>query len=156
MPLAAGSRRNIVTPRCAWDGSTVAATRKTPASAACEMKTLLPLRLHPLLVRVARVFMAARSVPPSGSVRQADANISPLASGGSHRWHCSGVPNRRIELPTSELATDTAEATTQSTRASSSHTMPYVTTSMNEPPYDSGIIGARKPSGASFVMISLG
>ena len=124
MPSVDGSTRKMVTPRCRRDGSIVAATRKMPASAACEMNTLLPVNRQPPSTGVARVRMAARSVPPLGSVRQADARIAPLASGGSHRWRCSGVPDRRIEPPTSELATDTADATTQSTRASSSQTTP--------------------------------
>ena len=59
--------------------------KNTPASAACEMNTLLPFRTQPSSTAVARVRMPAKSVPPLGSVKQAEAKISPAASGGSHR-----------------------------------------------------------------------
>jgi hypothetical protein len=68
--------------------------------------------------------MLARSVPAPGSVRHADVRISPRAMGGSQRCFWASLPCRRMDPPTSEFVTDTTEATTQSTRASSSHTTP--------------------------------
>ena len=46
--------------------------------------------------------------------------LSPRAIARSQRSFCPSVPRRRIVLATSALLTETAEATTQSTRASSS------------------------------------
>ena len=68
--------------------------------------------------------MFARSVPPPGSVRHAEQSTSPRAIGGSQRCFCSSLPQRRIELAASELATETTDATTQSARASSSQMIP--------------------------------
>ena len=68
--------------------------------------------------------------------------ISPRAIAGSQRSFWAFDPWRRIEPATSELVTETTDATTQSTRAISSQIRPYVVTSTNDPPYSSGIIGA--------------
>ena len=74
--------------------------------------------------RIARAVAFSPGLVPPGSVRQAEAGASPLASAGSQRSFWAPVPWRRTELATSEFATDTTEATTQSTRASSSQITP--------------------------------
>ena len=44
---------------------------------------------------------------------------------GSQRCFCASLPNARIERATSEFETETTDAITQSTRASSSQMIPY-------------------------------
>ena len=66
MPSLCGSTRNAVTPRCFCARSIEATTRKSPACAACEMKTLVPSRRQPPddaprgALQVAEVGAAAR------------------------------------------------------------------------------------------------
>ena len=124
MPGVFGSTRNAVTPLCFCARSSVATTKKRPACAACEMKTLVPSSRQPPATRVAVVCMLGRSVPPPGSVRQAEVRQEPSAMRGSQRSFCASLPKRRIELATSEFETDTTEAITQSMRASSSQMTP--------------------------------
>ena len=88
------------------------------------MKTFVPLSRQPPSTRSAVVRRLPRSVPPPGSVRQAEVRTSPRAIGGSQRCFCASLPCRRSDPPTSELVTDTTDATTQSTRASSSQITP--------------------------------
>ncbi len=88
------------------------------------MKTLVPVRRQPPSTFTARVRRLARSVPPSGSVRQAEVRQLPSAMAGSQRRFCSSEPKRRIEPASSELVTETTEATTQSILASSSQMIP--------------------------------
>jgi hypothetical protein len=123
-PSLAGSTRNAVTPLCFLARSTDATTKKSPAWAAWEMKTLVPERRQPPSAFSAVVRRLPRSVPPPGSVRQAEVSTSPAASRGSHVSFCASVPWRRIDPPTSEFVTETTDATTQSTRASSSQISP--------------------------------
>ena len=66
----------------------------------------------------------ARSVPPPGSVRQAEQSTSPAAMRGSQRSRCASLPWPRRVLASSEFETLTTDATTQSTRASSSQITP--------------------------------
>ena len=119
-----GSTRKAVTPLCFFARSTLATTKKSPAWAAWEMKTLVPSRRKPPSTLRAVVLRLPRSVPPPGSVRQAEQSTSPAAIPGSQRSFWASLPARRIELATSEFETDTTEATTQSTRASSSQITP--------------------------------
>ena len=113
-----------MTPPCFFSRSTVATVKKTPAWAAWEMNTFVPVRRQPPSTRVAVVRMFGRSVPPPGSVRQAEARQRPAAISGSQRSCCAGVPCFRIAVATSEFETDTTDAITQSIRASSSTRTP--------------------------------
>ena len=70
--------------------------------------------------------MFPRSVPPPVSVRHAEQITSPLAMPGSQRCFCASVPKARTEHAISEFETETTDAITQSTRASSSQMIPYV------------------------------
>jgi hypothetical protein len=119
-----GSTRKAVTPLCLRSRSIEATTKNTPAWAAWEMKTLVPFSRQPPSTRVAVLCMLPRSVPPPGSVRQAEERISPRAMAGSQRSFWASLPKRRMDLASSELPTETTEAPTQSPRASSSQISP--------------------------------
>ena len=79
---------------------------------------------QPPSTRVAVDFRFPRSVPPPGSVRQAEQSTSPAAIFGNQRSCWASVPWARIELAQSEFETETTEAITQSMRASSSQITP--------------------------------
>ena len=57
-------------------------------------------------------------------MRQAEDRISPRAMRGSQCSFWVSLPKRRIDEAASEFCTETTEATTQSTRASSSQISP--------------------------------
>ncbi len=88
------------------------------------MNTFDPLSDQPPPVRSARVCTAARSLPPPGSVRAAAVSTDPSQIAGSQRSRWAPVPKRVIDPATSELVTETTDATTQSMRASSSQITP--------------------------------
>ena len=68
--------------------------------------------------------MLARSVPPPGSVKHADAMQRPLAISGNQRCFCASLPCSRIVRAASELLTLITDASTQSIRAISSQITP--------------------------------
>ena len=76
--------------------------KKSRAWAAWEMKTFVPSSSQPPSTFVAVVSMLPRSVPPRGSVRQAEQTVSPRAMPGSQRSFCAFVPKRSSEPATRE------------------------------------------------------
>jgi hypothetical protein len=87
----------------------------------------------------------AASEPDSGSVSANDAISSPLASSGSQRSFCCGVPSIRMPwepiptvVPISERNAGAVWHSSIITSASSSIVRP-------RPPYDSGIVRPNRP-----------
>ena len=87
------------------------------------MKLFAPLITHSPPSSRAVVRVAPASEPPAGSVSPNAPSAFPVASRGSQRAFCSGVPNRSIGMAPSETAASRVIATEESTRASSSNAM---------------------------------
>lgn len=90
------------------------------------MKHFVPLMTHSSVSGSSRavVRVAPASLPPSGSVRPNAPRISPEHSRGSHSRFCSSVPKRWSGIAPSDTPASRVIATEESTRASSSSTMP--------------------------------
>ena len=89
-----------------------------------EIHCFCPLIRQPPSVRVARVERFAASEPVSGSVRAKQPSASSVQRRGSHSRFCSSVPQRSIELHTSEVCTDTTVRADESPRPISSTISP--------------------------------
>ena len=120
------------------------------------MKVLDPLITQPSPRRSARVRAPAASEPEPGSVSPQAPSVSPLASRGSQRRFCSGVPARAMWPVHSPLCAATVSAIDPSARASSSMTRATSCMAMAEPPYSSGTLMPSRPSSASLGMSGTG
>lgn len=104
----------------------VTVTRPVMSVPELVMKHLVPLITHSSVAssRRAVVRVAPASEPPSGSVRPKAPRISPEQRRGSHSAFWASVPKRWIGMAPRETPASRVMATDESTRASSSSTMP--------------------------------
>jgi hypothetical protein len=79
---------------------------------------------HPPSSRVARVARFAASEPVFGSVSPKHPSASPEQSLGSHSRFCFSLPQRSIDVHTSEVCTDTTVRAEESARPTSSTMSP--------------------------------
>ena len=100
-------------------------------------------------MRSAFVTSAPASEPEPGSVRANAPIVSPRASGGTKRAHCSSVPNASSGSVQAEVCTATVTPTPASARDSSSSARMYERKSAPAPPCSSGTHTPSSPSSAS-------
>jgi len=118
------STRKQPIPRCFLSGSVWAKTSARLAWLPIEIHIFAPLIFQPPSTFVARVRWLAASEPVSGSVRPKHPSHSPLQSLGRNFCFCSSLPQRRIELQTSDVCTEMTVRIALSTRPISSTIRP--------------------------------